>query len=103
MKQDVIILSSKEFEFVNQETGEVISGTKISYINPCDSQVEGIRGYAPIQTNIDTAEAREFLKELPGSYVLDMVMLPGKNNSIAMKIVRATFKEKVDFSKCLSK
>lgn len=77
MEKKVVVIGASEYKFSNRETGELIEGTKVHYLDPDGDTEKGV-GYFPTSANMPYGYLRE-LKEVPGIYNLDIgVSLSGK-------------------------
>lgn len=92
MEDKILILGIKPYNFVNKETGEVISGTKVSYISKHKSE----HGHLPIQISVDETIVKDITK-FPGVYNCNYAMLPGKNNKPTPTIVGFKFVADYEF------
>lgn len=93
MGDKILILGIKPYNFVNKETGEVISGTKVSYISNHKSE----HGHLPIQISIKDDNTVKNITKVPGVYNCNYAMLPGKNNKPTPTIIGFEFISSYEF------
>lgn len=92
MEDKILILGIKPYNFMNKETGELISGTKVSYI----SKFKDENGHLPIQISVSDLIAKD-ITTIPGVYNCNYAMLPGKNNKPTPTIIGFKFVSLYDF------
>lgn len=91
-----LVLSAKSYDFENDK-GERIQGTKLSYISKNISSREGEKGHPPMIVSLSNTLAKCFT-DVPAIYDLDFEQVPGKNNKPETILTDATYVSPVDFS-----
>lgn len=79
MDKVIVLGHSKPYDFAN-ESGERLTGVKVTFINAVPSEQNGCKGFLPLQISLDPLVLND-LKELPGIYEVAYAMKPGKNNA----------------------
>lgn len=74
-----LVLSAKSYDFENNE-GQRIQGTKISYINKKSTERENEFGNPPLIVNTTTPVDKNILNLLPAVCDLNFEQVTGKNN-----------------------
>lgn len=96
MDKKVVVIGVSQYKFRNEETGELIEGTKVHYLDPDGDQEKG-KGYFPTSANM-TFDYYNELKEVPGIYNLDIgVSLSGRKP--VMKVHGFNFLAPLDLKK----
>lgn len=67
-----LILGARSYDFVNQETGERISGVKITYVDQPENDAIN-KGYTPMSVSADETLWND-LTSVPGIYDFDFGM-----------------------------
>lgn len=77
MELEVLVLGAKQYSFVNKETGEVVEGTKVTYIDLKQDQTGN--GYEVASATMGYDDMSQFAK-LPGVYkaLIGMTVSGGK-------------------------
>lgn len=84
MKQNVIVLSAKNWALTDEQTGQQRAGISIHYVmsdNLADfTDIDGTRGYQPAKQSIPVDKAQSLVK-VPGVYEAEFLMRAsgGKN------------------------
>lgn len=76
---ECLVLSANTYDFENQQ-GQRVSGTKISYIDKSLMNKENQFGIPPLMMSTDRILNKELLNQLPALCNLDFNKVLGKNN-----------------------
>lgn len=96
MEEKVLILGYKSYNFTNKDTGEVISGTKVSFVSSNVSNSDNEKGLLPIQISVNE-ELAKGLMSAPAVYKVKYGMLPGKGNKPNISIIGFEFVNNYEF------
>jgi len=93
-----IVLATSVYNFPNKETGEIVSGVKISYLDDECQNENGRTGFFPITINLPYEEKDNF-KEIPAIYHLDFKQVANGKGMPILKLKKAEFVKKFEFPK----
>lgn len=87
MEEKILIIGKNNpYSFVDEKTGQVIEGQKISYL----SSQKNENGHLPIQVSLSLELAKK-VDKAPGVYNAKFAMVPGKQNKPTITLVDLTF------------
>lgn len=92
-----LVLSVKSYDF-ESNTGERVSGAKITYINKKPSSRENELGYPPLIVNVKDNAVIDKINKAPAIYDMDFEQITGKNNKPEIALVDAEPVSEVDMS-----
>lgn len=86
---DYLVLCVKNYDFINHETGEHLSGSNVYYLDLLMSDYqEGLKGLAPLKVSC-TPRVLEQIKIVPGFYDLNFRQKPGANGKPTLVLADA--------------
>lgn len=91
----VLVLGKKSYNFKNDD-GQIVSGTKIHYINRVSDEEE-IVGFIPLISNVSLKMGSK-ITTVPASYEFDFDMISGKNGKPQMSIADISYLENIDLN-----
>lgn len=86
----VLVTGIKTYNFTNKETGEVIQGMKVNFLNALPSTAKNEVGFLPMQSSL-ALECEKDFKEIPGIYDAKYELVPGKGNKATLAITGFEF------------
>ena len=86
----VLVTGIKTYNFTNKDTGEVIQGMKVSFLNGQPSSGQNEVGFLPMQSSLALECSKDF-KEIPGIYEAKYELVPGKGNKATLAITGFDF------------
>lgn len=82
-----LVLCARHYDFVNQESGERLTGVKITYVDQPDYDASN-RGYTPMSISADESLWADLTK-VPGIYDFDFGMKATKVGAKPTLVLRA--------------
>lgn len=95
LKTRVIVLGARRYSFVNKESGEIIEGTKVFYVEPEGKVEKDTQGFLPSEANLPL-EYYETLGQLPGIYDAEISLNLGTRKP-GLKVTGFTLVGPVEF------
>lgn len=92
----VLVTGIKTYNFTNKETGQVVQGMKVSFLNGQPTTAQSEVGYLPMQSSLSLECAKDF-KEIPGIYEANYELVAGKGNKATLAITGFEFVKAVSF------
>lgn len=95
IKQDVVVLSAMQYDMVNRETGEKVSGTSVRYaltdsLLPCEDG--SLKGYKLAKASVGFNDFSIF-SEVPGVYGCDLNFNVGADGTTKISAANFRFKK----------
>lgn len=95
-KQEVFVLGFNEVDFTNRETGELVKGTSVYYVDPSANNVR--TGLIPAKTFLQPGEETDVVQNGPGFYnLLIEIQLQGNRPKIRVKGFEIVEPKQLDF------
>lgn len=87
MKTRVIVLGVSRYSFPDQKTGEIIEGSKVSYIEETPADEENVNGHTPQTANMKYGYFEEmYASGVPGVYDANLtVSLSGRKPTLKIE------------------
>ena len=89
---EVTVLSARRYSMADEKTGELIQGTKISYVEDWDGQTEQNRRGVPVLSANFPYENFETLGVLPAVFQATFVMQEGARGRAVLKLSALEYK-----------
>ena len=85
MKEKVFVLAARRYNFVREDTGEVLRGTSVYYVNGLDpvSPSDVQKGLLPVKANF-SYESFDVLDKVPGYYNIDYTQIANSRGQIKL-------------------
>lgn len=93
---NVLVTGIKTYNFTNKDTGEVIKGMKVSFLNNQPTSAQNEVGYLPMNSSLGLECAKDF-KEVPGIYNAKYELVAGKGNKATLAVTGFEFIKSVSF------
>lgn len=87
MEQNVIVLGVSKYNFTQRDTGEIIQGTKVHYVNAAEQKEDNTLGKIPQTANMAYEIFSKFLDiNYPSNFLMKMsIKMSGKSPKLIVE------------------